>query len=106
MLRLFVFRRRNRMVTDQRKRAAFLMLGGAAILASAVLHGLVNVPHLRDDLLEIGTRPRLFATISLVLYFSVIAMVGFGALVLASSFAMLRGRPAAAAPLWVTAGAY
>ncbi|HEY7169822.1 MAG TPA: hypothetical protein VH417_03185 [Vicinamibacterales bacterium] len=94
------------MVVEQRRRAAFLMIGGAAILATAVLHGLVNVPHLREDLLEIGTRPRLLAAVSLVLYFSVIAMVGFGALVLATSVAMLRGRPAPSAPLWVAAGAY
>ena len=94
------------MLTEQRRRAAFLMVGGAAILASAVLHGMVNVPHLREDLLEIGTRPRLLAAVSLVLYFSVIAMFGFGSLVLATSVAMLRGKPVAAAPLWVTAGAY
>jgi hypothetical protein len=94
------------MVTEHRRKAAFLMVGGAAILATAVLHGLVNVPHLRDDLFEIGTRPRLLAAVSLVLYFSVIAMFAFGSLVLATSVALLRGRPAPAAPLWVTAGAY
>jgi len=94
------------MLAEHRRRAAFLMVGGGAILASAVVHAMVNVPHLRDDLLEIGTRPRLLAAVSLVLYFSVIAMVAFGSLVLATSFAMLRGRPAPAAPLWVTAGAY
>jgi len=32
------------MLTEQRRRAAFLMVGGAAILASAVLHGMVSVP--------------------------------------------------------------
>jgi hypothetical protein len=94
------------MVTEHRRRAALLMAGGAAILASAVLHGATNVPHLREDLLDIGVRPRLLATVSLVLYFSVIAMGGFGSLVLATALAMLRGRPAPAAPLWVTAGAY
>jgi hypothetical protein len=94
------------MLTEHRRRATFLLIGGAAILGTAVLHGLVNVPHLREDLLEIGTRPRLLAAVSLVLYFSVIAMVGFGSLVLATSIAMLRGRPAPSAPLWVTAGAY
>ena len=94
------------MLTDHRRRAAFLMVGGGAILASAVLHAMVNVPHLREDLLEIGTRPGLLAAVSLVLYFSVIAMVAFGSLVLATAFEMRRGRPAPAAPLWVTAGAY
>jgi hypothetical protein len=94
------------MVMEHRRRAALLMAGSAAILASAVLHGAVNVPHLREDLLEIAVRPRLLAAVSLVLYFSVIAMVAFGSLVLAASVAMLRGRPAPAAPLWVTASAY
>jgi hypothetical protein len=94
------------MLTEHRRRAAFLMVGGTAILASAVLHGLVNVPHLRADLLEIGTRPRLLAAVSLVLDFSVIAMFAFGSLVLATAVAMKRGTPAPAAPLWVTAGAY
>jgi hypothetical protein len=88
------------------RRATFLVLGGAAIVATAVLHGAVNVPHLRGDLVEIGTRPTLLRAVSLVLYFSVIAMFAFGGLVLASSVAMLRGRPAPPAPLWVTAGAY
>lgn len=94
------------MPAEHPRRAAFLLVGGAAIVASAALHGAVNVPHLRDDLVEIGTRPRLLAAVSLVLYFSVIAMFAFGSLVLASAVAMLRGRPAAAVPLWVTAGAY
>jgi hypothetical protein len=94
------------MLTQQWRRVAFLMIGGAAILTTAVLQGLVNVPHLRADLLDVGTRPRLLAAVSLVLYFSVIAMVGFGALVLATSIAMLRGRPVPLAPLWLTAGAY
>jgi len=94
------------MLVKQRRRAAFLIAGGAAILITAVLHGMVNVPHLREDLVEIGTRPRLLAAVSLVLYFSVIAMFAFGSLVLATAAAMLRGRPAPPAPLWVTAGAY
>jgi hypothetical protein len=91
---------------EHRRRAAFLIAGGGAILLTAVLHGLVNVPHLREDLVELGTRPRLLAAVSLVLYFSVIAMFAFGSLVLATAVAVLRGRLAPAAPLWVTAGAY
>lgn len=83
-------------------KALLLGIGGALILASAVLHGVVNVPHLREDLVEIGTRPTLLKAVSLVLWFSVVAMFGFAALVLHAAFARAP-RPG---PLWIVAAIY
>jgi cation transport ATPase len=83
-----------------------LIIGGAAILAAAVVHGMVNVPHLRGDMLDIAMRPRLVGAISLVMYFSVVAMGVFGMLVLSAAAAAFRGRPPAATPLLLVAGGY
>ena len=47
--------------------ATILLIGAAAILASAVAQGIVNVPHLREDMLEMQMRPRLLGTVSLIL---------------------------------------
>src|SRR3954467_371238 len=69
--------RRSQMPSRDSLRRIFLMLGAAATVAAALLHGLVNVPHLREDLLELGIRPSLVLAVSLVLYFSVVAMFGF-----------------------------
>lgn len=64
-------------------RPILLLAGGAMIAAAAaVVHGVVNVPHLREDMLELGVRRSLLLAISLVLYFSVVAMFGFAGLVL------------------------
>lgn len=83
-----------------------LVLAALAILGSAALHGIVNVPHLREDLVEIGTRPTLLGAVTLVLYFSVAAMVAFGGLVLAGAIQCLRGRSPQLASLWVVAIVY
>ncbi len=87
-------------------RAILLLVGGAAILASAFAHGLINVPHLRQDMVEIGMRPSLLRAISLVLYFSVVAMFAFAALVLTAAIALLRGKAPQLVPLWPIAGSY
>jgi len=83
-----------------------LLVGGAAILAAAVAHGAINVPHLREDMLEIGMRPSLLGAISLVLYFSVVAMFAFAAIVLSGAISLLRGNIPQLAPLWLIAGSY
>jgi hypothetical protein len=87
-------------------RGILLLAGGAAILASAFVHGVINVPHLREDMLEIGMRPSLLGAISLVLYFSVVAMFAFAALVLTSAMSVLRGKLPQLVPLWLIAGSY
>ncbi len=87
-------------------RVLLLLAGGGAILASAITHAMINVPHLREDMLEIGIRPTLFGAISLVLYFSIVAMFAFGALVIGSAISLLRGRVPQLIPLWLVAGTY
>ena len=87
-------------------RGMLLLVGGAAILASAVIHGVINVPHLRQDMLEIGMRQSLFGAISLVLYFSVVAMFAFAALVLTAAISLLRGKVPQLVPLWLIASSY
>jgi hypothetical protein len=87
-------------------RGGILSLASLAILGSAALHGLVNVPHLHEDLLDIGVRPTLLGTVMLVLYFSVVAMFVFGALVLSSAVRSFRGGNPQAATLWIIAASY
>lgn len=87
-------------------RGSLLVGAGVAMLASGILHGVVNVPHLREDMLEIGMRPTLLAAISLVLYFSVAAMFGFAALVLVSALSLLRGRLTSPTALWLIGATY
>jgi hypothetical protein len=83
-----------------------LLAAGGAMLASASLHGLVNIPHLHEDLLEIGVRHTLIVAIMLVLYFSVVAMFAFAGLVLAGALDSLRGKPTHETALWIVAGSY
>jgi hypothetical protein len=87
-------------------RPILLLAGGAMIAAAAVVHGVVNVPHLREDMLELGIRHSLVLAISLVLYFSVVAMFGFAGLVLGAAGSVLRGRAPSPVPLWVVGGTY
>jgi hypothetical protein len=83
-----------------------LALAAVMILGSAALHGIVNVPHLHEDMVEIGARPTLLGAVTLVLYFSVVAMFAFGGLVLNSAVRSIRGRSPELAPLWVVAASY
>ncbi|HVR97345.1 MAG TPA: hypothetical protein VMW27_12070 [Thermoanaerobaculia bacterium] len=83
-----------------------LALAALAILGSAALHGIVNVPHLHEDMIEIGTRPTLLGAVTLVLYFSVVAMFAFGGLVLSGAVQSFRGGSPQLAPLWVVAVSY
>jgi hypothetical protein len=94
------------MSTRDVPRALVLLIAGAAILASAILHGTINVPHLREDMLEIGVRPGLLGAISLVLYFSVAAMFAFAALVLAGAVAVLNGKAPHVPSLWLIGATY
>ena len=57
-------------------------------------------------MLELGIRRTLLLAISLVLYFSVVAMFGFAALVVSAAVSPLRGKALSPAPLWVVAGTY
>src|SRR5437868_3077145 len=84
-------------------RGVVLLMAGAAMLGSAMLHGIINVPHLREDLLELGVRRTLIGAVALVLYFSVVAMFAFGGLVLRSAVNCLRGRRSEQTPLWIVA---
>jgi hypothetical protein len=87
-------------------RGVILLIAGAAIFASALLHGAVNVPHLRQDMLEIGVRQSLIGAVSLVLYFSVVAMFAFAAVVLVGAISSFRGRVPGPLPLWLVAACY
>ncbi len=87
-------------------RGAVLLIAGLAILASAMLHGFVNVPHLHEDLIELGVRRTLMGTVMLLLYFSVVAMFAFAGLVLNGAVSALRGRSPHQAPLWLVAACY
>lgn len=87
-------------------RRVLLLAGGAALLAAALVHGIVNVPHLREDLLELGIRRSLVLAVSLVLDFSVVAMFGFAALVVGAAISLMRGKAPSPLPLWVVAGTY
>jgi hypothetical protein len=87
-------------------RATVLLVASIAILGAATLHGLVNVPHLHEDLVETGVRHTLVAAVLLVLYFSVVAMFAFGGLVLAGAVGAFRGRQTARAALWAVSATY
>jgi hypothetical protein len=83
-----------------------LLAGGGAILGSAAVHGAINVPHLLEDMVEMGTRPGLLRAVSLVLYFSVVAMFAFAALVLNAGVSMMRGQRPPVMPLWLISASY
>jgi hypothetical protein len=83
-----------------------LAVAGFVMLGSAILHAMVNVPHLHEDLREVGVRPTLVAAVMLVLYFSVVAMFAFGSLVMSSAVKSLRGRDLQRMPLWIVAAIY
>lgn len=83
-----------------------LVLAALAILGSAVHHGTGNVPHLREDMVEIGVRPTLLGAIMVTLYFSVVAMFAFGGLVLSGAVQSIRGGSPQGAPLWMVAATY
>ncbi len=87
-------------------RGVVLLIASVALLGSATVHGIVNVPHLREDLIELGVRQSLVGAIMLVLYFSVVAMVAFGGLVLSGAAASMRGHRTQQAGLWIVALTY
>jgi hypothetical protein len=87
-------------------RSAILFTAGSAILASAALHGLVNVPHLRRHLLATGVHASTLGAVTLVLSFSVVAMVAFAGLVLGGAASTARGVPHQPAALWIVAATY
>jgi len=87
-------------------RRVILLIAGIAILTSAALHGVVNVPHLHEDLMEFGVRPTLLGAVMLVLYFSVVAMFAFGGMVVGSAMGVFRDDRSGQAALWIIAVGY
>ena len=77
-----------------------LLLAATFLLAFAALTSLtVDVPHLREDLLEISVRPTLLRAVMMGLNFGTFAMLGFTALVLVAAIQSLRGIVAYRLPL-------
>ena len=62
------------MPTRRATSAFLLVLGGVLLFASAFVHAAINVPHPREGMFEIGVRSSLIGAISVVLYFSVVAV--------------------------------
>jgi hypothetical protein len=86
--------------------AIVLLLAGIFLLASALLHGMHNIPHLREDMVEIGVRPTLMKAILLVLWFSVLSMFAFAAIVFGAAVKAFRGVRPETMPLWIVATLY
>jgi hypothetical protein len=80
--------------------AATLMIFGAAGEAFVIL------PDLHGDLIEIGVRPSVLGGTMLGLYFSVMAMFGFAAMVSAAAIQSARGMAPARIPLAIVATLY
>ena len=72
-------------------RSVLLFAATLLLFFSAFTNTTVSVPHLREDLLEIGTRPTLLGAVLVGLHFGSFAMFGFGALVAALAFRTWRG---------------
>jgi hypothetical protein len=81
--------------------AAALLMGFAALMNATV-----NVPHLREDLVEINVRPTLLGAVSLGLHFGTFAMFAFTCLVLAAALQSLRAAVIARLPLSIIAAMY
>ena len=72
-------------------RSIFLFLAALLIFFAAVTNTTVSVPHLREDLMEINTRPTLLGAVLVGLHLGSFAMFGFGALALALAVQIWRG---------------
>ena len=81
--------------------AAALLMGFAALM-----NAIVNVPHLREDMVEINVRPTLLSAVLLGLHFSTFAMFAFTCLVLVAAIQSLRARMTARLPLLIIAVTY
>jgi hypothetical protein len=81
--------------------AAALLMGFAAIMNATV-----NVPHLREDMMEINVRPTLLGAVLLGLHFSTFAMFAFACVVLVGAIQSLRAAVIARLPLSIVAVTY
>ena len=81
--------------------AAALLMGFAALM-----NAIVNVPHLREDMVEINVRPTLLGAVLLGLHFSTFAMFAFTCLVLVAAIQSLRTTIIARLPLLIIAVTY
>ena len=81
--------------------AAALLMGFAALMNATV-----NVPHLREDMVEINVRPTLLGAVLLGLHFSTFAMFAFTGVVLVAAIQSLRASITARLPLLIIAVAY
>ncbi len=77
-----------------------LLFSAAFLLAFAALTSLtVDVPHLREDMLEINVRPTLLGAVMRDLHFGTFALFGLTSLVLVAAIQSLRGFAAYRLPL-------
>lgn len=91
-------------------RLAALVAGGALLAVSALLQGVVGVPHLLEDVRELaahdaGGRPRLLGAVGAGLWLGVTALAAFAALALHAAWQVGRGRPVAAGALRIVGAA-
>ena len=87
-------------------RAALLFAASALMGFAAVVNVTTAVPHLVEDMVEIGMRPTLLAGVLLALRFGSFAMFGFAGVVLAAAFRASRGGAIERLPLAIVALTY
>ena len=87
-------------------RTSLLFAAAILMIFGAVAHAFVILPDLRGDLIEIGVRPSVLGGTVLSLYFSVLAMFGFAAMVSTAAIQATRGIAVARIPLAVVATIY
>jgi hypothetical protein len=87
-------------------RTALFIASALLMIFGALGYSFTVVPDLHGDLVEIGVRPTVLGGTVLYLYFSAIAMFGFGLMVSAAAIQALRGIEPARPPLAVIALIY
>ena len=83
----------------QTLRTIFLLAAALLMSFAALMNATVNVPHLREDMVEINVRPTLLGAVLLGLHFSTFAMFAFACVVLVAAVQSLRASIAARVPL-------
>jgi hypothetical protein len=87
-------------------RTSLLFAAAILMIFGAVGNAFVIVPDLHGDLIEIGVRPSVLGGTVLRLYFAVLAMFGFAAMVSTAAIQATRGIAPARIPLAVVATIY
>jgi hypothetical protein len=90
----------------QALRTTLLFAAAVFMGFSALVHAIINVPHLREDMQEINVRPTLLGAVMLGLHFSTVAMFAFACLVLAGAIQSLRMAVTPRLPLSIIAVTY